>query len=71
MKRDDIPNRKTLFFVFVRPESNSAFAHFEAFVVPSGKVWKEARQQDNAKFQFCWYPPANPGVYKERWDLLG
>jgi hypothetical protein len=70
MKREDIPNRKSLFFVFVRPESTSAFAHLEAFVVPSSKVCKEARQQDNAKFQFCWYPPANSEAYKDRWDLL-
>jgi hypothetical protein len=71
MKRKKIPNRKSLFFVFVRPQSASPPAGFEAFVVPSIKVCREAKQQQNRKFQFCWYPPEKPEMYKERWDTLG
>jgi hypothetical protein len=70
MKRADIPHRKSLFFAFVRPQSDSAFAPFEAFVVPSNKVHKDAKQQGNKKFQFCWYPPEHPKLYKEGWDIL-
>jgi hypothetical protein len=55
-ERKEIPNRKSLFFVFVRPQSASPLAGFEAFVVPSIKVQREAKQQRNRKFQFCWYP---------------
>jgi hypothetical protein len=70
MKRAMIPNRKSLFFAFVRPQLDPSLP-FEAFVVPSSIVYKEAKQQANKKFQFCWYPPKQPGVYKERWDVLG
>jgi hypothetical protein len=67
--RSDIPQRASLFFVFVRPESTSS--GFQAFVVPSADVRRKARQQENKKFQFCWYPPADAGIYRERWDSLG
>ena len=70
MKRAEIPRRRSLFFAFVRLESVSSLAPFEAFVVPSSKVQKEAKRQSNKKFQFCWYPPKRPGIYKERWNLL-
>ena len=70
-ERKEIPNRKSLFFVFVRPQSASPLASFEAFVLPSIKVQREAKQQRNRKFQFCWYPPEKPDRYKERWDTLG
>lgn len=71
MKREDIPNRKSLFFIFVRPTSNSPWAPLEAFVVPSVNVFNEARQQENKKFQFCWWPPMEPDKYMNRWDILG
>jgi hypothetical protein len=70
-ERREIPNRKSLFFVFVRPQSTSPLACFEAFVVPSSKVQREARQQRNRKFQFCWYPPEKPDRYKNGWNTLG
>ena len=70
MNREKIPNRKSLFFVFVRPQSASPLASFEAFVVPSIKVKSEAKQQPNRRFQFCWYPPEKPEMYKDRWDTL-
>ena len=70
MKRAKIPHRKSLFFAFVRPESDSSLAPFEGFVVPSNTVHKEAKQQSNKKFQLCWYLPKQSEIYKERWDLL-
>lgn len=67
-RRVDIPKRKSLFFVFVCPEAESE--RFEAFVVPSSKIHKEARRQ--GKFPFCWYHPKRRSkAYKERWDILG
>lgn len=63
-----IPNRRSLFFVFVCPESKAFTAPFEAFVVPSRTVHVEAKQQGKL---FCWYYPNKPKRYKGRWDTLG
>ena len=71
MKRAKIPHRKSLFFAFVRPKSISSIAPFEAFVVPSNNVHKEAKQKGSKKFQFCWYLPEQPEIYKEQWNILG
>jgi hypothetical protein len=67
-ERRKIPKRESLFFVFVRPESTSK--HFEAFVVPSSKVRSEASQNENKKFQCCWYLRKNPDTYKDHWNAL-
>lgn len=66
--REDIPNRASLFFVFVRPESKEPFARFEAFVVPSSKVSAEAQQQENKKWPFSWYPKDD--AYKGSWNCI-
>lgn len=65
--REHIPNRKSLSFVFVFPESDN---RFEAFVVPSRNVHREA--VPSGKIQFCWkYPKESGERYKGNWDILG
>ncbi len=70
MERRKIQSEKSLFFVFVRPESPPS-EHLEGFIVPSAHVQRDAKQQANGKFQFCWYPPKQPNLYLNRWELLG
>jgi len=72
MNRKDIPSYDPLFFVFVRPCSRDDTAPFEALIVPSAKVKREAQQQKNKKFQFCWYPPEGEELERcqNRWDAL-
>ncbi len=70
MRRKDIECERSLFFVFVRPEAPPSTC-FEGFVVHSAHVQRDARQQSNRKFQFCWYPPDRAKLYRNRWDALG
>ena len=67
--RENIPHRKSLFFIFVRPESKSAFARFEAFIVPSEEVYNKARHSDKGTFSLCWWYKDSTG-FREAWDNL-
>ncbi len=68
-KREGIPHRDSLFFIFVRPESKELFARFEAFVVPSVHVYASAREPKPEENWVCSWSVEEG--YKERWDTVG
>jgi hypothetical protein len=68
-ERENIPHRESLFFVFVKPESKSAFAPFEAFVVPSTEVHEKARHSEKGTFALCWWKKESE-IYRNGWDAL-
>ena len=73
--RNDIPSRESLFFAFVRPESNAPNAPFEVFVVPSTVVREDAHHSEKGTFSLCWWLEKDRAeekvkAYKGRWDVL-
>jgi hypothetical protein len=68
-EQKNIPHRKSLFFAFVKPKRESPSGEFEAFIVPSEDVYKNAHHSNQGTFSLCWWLKDST-EYRDRWESL-
>jgi hypothetical protein len=67
-ERNRIPRRDSLFFIFVRPRSDSP-TEFEAWIVPSEQVRKRAHHSPHGTVSLCWWV-RDSARYEDNWGVL-